>query len=201
MDKIFTNNTPEYEILNFQKQGVGLYHNVSKFLGEELFYDIQDENKMKWIEDPAKKSNTEFFGEIVDRDVRNKTLGLIIDILPSKRIFQKEMQYYLELDQNSNEIVTYANKKMVGPKFVKVLPSEQIHNYELNMSLFEETYFSIYYFNDNYEGGEIFLPEKNEFIYPKKNDLVFFPANYSNYVISPITKGTQYVLVIGTKTR
>jgi hypothetical protein len=198
MNEIFTASAPDYKLLSFGDQKIGLFHNVSKFLGEKIFHDIQNEKKMKWIEDPIKKidnqTTTEFFGEIVDKNIKNKTLGLMTDILPSRRIFQKEMGYPMfskEMIQPTTEDSPLA---WFGPKFIKVLPSIKIHNYELGITSSDETYSFIYFFNDDYKGGKIFFPECNELFQPKKNDLIILPKNYSTYMINPITQGIQYVM-------
>lgn len=54
----------------------------------------------------------------------------------------------------------------------------------------------VYYFNDDYEGGEIVFPRFNVNIKPKENQLLLFPANYIyNHNVNPVTKGTRYSMV------
>ena len=54
----------------------------------------------------------------------------------------------------------------------------------------------VYYFNDDYEGGEIVFPRFNVEIKPKANQLALFPANYMyNHNVKEITKGTRYSMV------
>lgn len=54
----------------------------------------------------------------------------------------------------------------------------------------------VYYFNDDYEGGEIVFPRFNVEIKPKANQLALFPANYMyNHNVNKVTKGTRYSMV------
>jgi Rps23 Pro-64 3,4-dihydroxylase Tpa1-like proline 4-hydroxylase len=51
------------------------------------------------------------------------------------------------------------------------------------------------YLNDDYEGGELYFPDFNYSIRPKKNMLILFPGN-THYVhgVSEITSGTRYTI-------
>ena len=54
----------------------------------------------------------------------------------------------------------------------------------------------VYYFNDNYDGGEIIFPRFDLEIKPKANQLLLFPANYIyNHNVNEVTKGTRYSMV------
>jgi hypothetical protein len=54
----------------------------------------------------------------------------------------------------------------------------------------------VYYFNDDYEGGEITFPRFNLTIKPKANQLLLFPSNYIyNHNVNEVTKGTRYSMV------
>ncbi len=53
-----------------------------------------------------------------------------------------------------------------------------------------------YYFNENYEGGEISFPRFNLTYKPKANEMLVFPSNYVyNHSVSPVTDGTRYAVV------
>lgn len=54
----------------------------------------------------------------------------------------------------------------------------------------------VYYFNDNYEGGEIYFSKFNLRYKPNKNELLFFPSTYVyNHEVLPVTKGFRYAVV------
>lgn len=54
----------------------------------------------------------------------------------------------------------------------------------------------VYYFNDNYEGGEINFPRLNLSFKPKANQLLMFPSSYVyNHSVSEVTDGTRYAVV------
>jgi len=51
------------------------------------------------------------------------------------------------------------------------------------------------YLNDDYEGGELYFPQFNHVIRPKKNMLILFPGS-THYVhgVSEVTSGTRYTI-------
>jgi hypothetical protein len=51
------------------------------------------------------------------------------------------------------------------------------------------------YLNDDYEGGELYFPEHDFGVRPKKGMIIFFPGNL-HYVhgVAPVTSGTRYTL-------
>jgi Rps23 Pro-64 3,4-dihydroxylase Tpa1-like proline 4-hydroxylase len=54
----------------------------------------------------------------------------------------------------------------------------------------------VYYFNDDYEGGEIHFPRFDVTIKPKEGQLILFPASYIyNHNVTEVTKGTRYSMV------
>lgn len=55
---------------------------------------------------------------------------------------------------------------------------------------------TVYYLNDNYEGGSISFPRFNVTYKPKANDFLIFPSTYVyNHSISEVTSGTRYAVV------
>lgn len=54
----------------------------------------------------------------------------------------------------------------------------------------------VYYFNDDYVGGEIVFPRFDLTIKPKAKQLLLFPANYIyNHNVNEIKSGTRYSMV------
>ena len=54
----------------------------------------------------------------------------------------------------------------------------------------------VYYFNDDYEGGEIHFPQFNVTIKPKEAQLILFPASYIyNHNVEEVKSGTRYSMV------
>lgn len=59
---------------------------------------------------------------------------------------------------------------------------------------------SVYYINDNYEGGEINFPRFNISYKPKANEMIVFPSTYVyNHSVSEVTSGTRYSVVSWVK--
>lgn len=55
---------------------------------------------------------------------------------------------------------------------------------------------SIYYINDNYEGGEINFPRFDISYKPKENEMLIFPSTYVyNHFVSEVKSGTRYAVV------
>jgi hypothetical protein len=55
---------------------------------------------------------------------------------------------------------------------------------------------TVYYLNDDYEGGEINFPRFNITLKPKANQKIIFPSNYVfNHSVSPVVSGTRYAVV------
>lgn len=54
---------------------------------------------------------------------------------------------------------------------------------------------SILYLNDNYDGGEIYFPDRDLEIKPKAGTLIVFPGN-KHYVhgVRPVSRGTRFTL-------
>jgi hypothetical protein len=75
----------------------------------------------------------------------------------------------------------------VGQKFVNHIDDHK--DYHRRMS-------TIYYANDDYEGGEIVFPRFGITYKPAANDFVVFPSTYVyNHSVLPVTKGTRYAVV------
>ena len=75
----------------------------------------------------------------------------------------------------------------VGQKFINHIDDHEIYHRRIS---------SIYYLNDNYEGGEINFPRFNITYKPKANEMLMFPSNYVyNHSVSEVTNGTRYAIV------
>jgi hypothetical protein len=55
---------------------------------------------------------------------------------------------------------------------------------------------TVYYFNEDYLGGEIEFPRFNLKIKPGANQMIVFPSTYTyNHSVHPVTEGTRYAVV------
>ncbi len=54
----------------------------------------------------------------------------------------------------------------------------------------------VYYFNDNYDGGEIVFPRFDVTIKPKANQLLLFPSGFTyHHNVNAVSNGTRYSMV------
>jgi len=61
---------------------------------------------------------------------------------------------------------------------------------------YPRTVSNVYYFNDDYEGGEIVFPRFDIKFKPKANQLIMFPSTYVyNHSVLEVTSGTRYAVV------
>jgi len=75
----------------------------------------------------------------------------------------------------------------VGQKFVNHVDDHK--DYHRRMS-------TIYYINDNYEGGEIVFPRFGITYKPAANDFLVFPSTYVyNHSVLPVKSGERYAVV------
>lgn len=75
----------------------------------------------------------------------------------------------------------------VGQKFVNHVDDHK--DYHRRMS-------TIYYINDNYEGGEIVFPRFGITYKPAANDFLVFPSTYVyNHSVLPVKSGQRYAVV------
>jgi hypothetical protein len=55
---------------------------------------------------------------------------------------------------------------------------------------------TVYYINEDYEGGEIIFPRFDVSVKPKANQMIIFPSTYVyNHSVLPVTDGTRYAVV------
>lgn len=84
---------------------------------------------------------------------------------------------------DSYQILKYG----VGQKFVNHIDDHP--DYHRRVS-------TLYYFNDDYSGGEINFPRFDISFKPKANQMIVFPSTYVyNHSVSPVTEGTRYAVV------
>lgn len=52
---------------------------------------------------------------------------------------------------------------------------------------------TVYYLNDNYEGGELCFPQFSIQLKPEEGDMIIFPSSYVySHSVSPVTFGTRF---------
>ena len=102
--------------------------------------------------------------------------------------FKNSIEQYQQLyNWQSQEFYDYQFLRYQEGHFVKT-HTDNNHVEIRNISL-------CYYFNDDYEGGELYFPNIDLIIKPKKNQLVLFPSNFVySHEVKPVTSGTRYAV-------
>lgn len=83
-----------------------------------------------------------------------------------------------------------------GYSILKYSKNEQFTDH-IDHTVYEpRTISTIWYINDDYEGGEICFPRFNIKYKPNKNELLLFPSTYTyNHSVLPVKNGTRYSVV------
>jgi hypothetical protein len=162
---------------NIENETMVLYSNVSP-LNDDV--NILSENSVSWIsswrteDDEEKNSFLAYFDE---EDAFILSRKLMATLVPYQQDFAKNNNYsyssvykalYLKNTAGS-KLISYENECMAEPSSIAI----------------------IYFINDDYEGGEIYLPDIDVTIHPKKNDLLIYPSEAINYQIGSISSGEQ----------
>lgn len=182
--------------------GIMVYSNVING-HETLIYDIEDavsSAKISWISagvDGGQNKNVRdtdsisipFINQVVSdfidpRDAFNKTLSNIFydSILKLEHDY---MSYFgvSFLEHDSYQILKYGK----GQKFTNHIDDHSQYHRRVS---------SVYYINDDYEGGEINFPRFGISYKPKANQMIVFPSTYVyNHSVSEVVSGTRYAVV------
>ena len=90
-------------------------------------------------------------------------------------VLKKGHMMPLHVDKGYGDIDTIGN-----PKTPSGFPSREVS--------------SVFYWNDNYEGGEIVFPNQNKIIKPSPGMLILFPSSSDfPHKVLPVISGTRYV--------
>lgn len=143
---------------------------------------IVDENRSSqtyFVEYDKEKSNAFFQENLLKSYVRNN----IIKFSDPIEIDYQNYYNVLTPEHRGYSILKYSQ----GSKFTDHID----HN-----SFEPRTISTVWYINDDYEGGEICFPRFNIEYKPKANELLIFPSTYVyNHSVKPIKSGIRYSVV------
>ena len=185
--------------------GIVLINNIGN--GKKYIENIENHvsnGKLFWVSDTNKK---------IDEDVNKKAMStMYIDNIRRRGLAdplnptEKEILHENIFDRFDRDF-KLAYEKYTQDFRVPVTQKEDYEILKYNESNFfidhvDDGLFMtrkvsvVYYFNDDYEGGEIVFPRFNVEVKPKANQLALFPSNYMyNHNVKEITKGTRYSMV------
>jgi len=185
--------------------GIVLINNIGN--GQKYINTVENyvsEGRLEWVSDTNKK---------IDEDINRKAMSTMY-INNVRRYGLKDPKNPTKKELLHEEIYNIFDKDFVlaYQKYIETfrVPVTQKEDYEIlkynegnffidhvDDALFMSRRVSIvYYFNDDYEGGDIIFPRFGVQIKPKANQLAIFPANYMyNHNVNKVTKGTRYSMV------
>jgi Rps23 Pro-64 3,4-dihydroxylase Tpa1-like proline 4-hydroxylase len=117
-------------------------------------------------------------------DAFNKSLSNIFyeTLVASERDYMSDYGVYFS-DHDTYQILKYGQ----GQYFTNHIDDHPSYHRRLS---------SVYYINDDYQGGEINFPRFNISYKPKANEMIIFPSTYVyNHSVSEVTSGTRYAIV------
>jgi len=165
----------------------GIYSTVCSDLnsGLELIFKYVEENKISWIQQENEPWHMTFYP---DGEKHYKEIYDYFD----KKFQEIESDYFLDF-HTPRKIISYKRHYVWIAKY-----SNDNHMFRhFDDQDDEKPYRSstLYYPNDDYEGGEIEFPRFNLSIKPKKDEVIVFPASYAyDHLVLPITNGTRYLI-------
>lgn len=87
-------------------------------------------------------------------------------------------------------------KNFEAPQLLRYGKEQKFHDHIDDHPFFTRRISLTYYFNDDYEGGDVEFKRHGLRFRSKKNDLLLFPSNFLyNHEVHPVTDGLRYVLV------
>jgi Rps23 Pro-64 3,4-dihydroxylase Tpa1-like proline 4-hydroxylase len=185
--------------------GIVLINNIGN--GQKYINTVENyvsEGRLEWVSDTNKK---------IDEDVNKKAMSTMYinnirrwGLKDPKNPTNKELLHE-EIYNRFEKDFAFAYQKYIETFRVPITQKEDYEILKYNEGNFfidhvdDGLFMSrkvsvVYYFNDDYEGGEIVFPRFDVEIKPKANQLALFPANYMyNHNVNKVTKGTRYSMV------
>ena len=123
----------------------------------------------------------------VHRDFTEQPARRIVDTLHRSAKEMVEAEYGVLLVSAGSQL----NRWRVGDKQSPHADKQEVDGGPNCCPMYDLS--SIFYPNDDYEGGEIYFPNQGLEIKPKANMLVFFPGDV-NYGVSEVKSGIRYTV-------
>ena len=169
-------------------------------------HDIYKYNK-KIINCPVRSSGEQYF--IADQNEKKiEVSNLFVDIQHDESLFSDTNQVLnkIHLAIESTFKVIVEKEHGIGITVLKAGHSMPLHvdkgydTGEKGINLKTPSGFpsreisSVFYWNDNYDGGEILFPKQNKKIKPSSGMLIIFPSNLDfPHEVFPVRNGVRYV--------
>lgn len=172
-----------------QEDGFSIYEDVCRKNEEILEFMKSDENVRWFLDEEAVGDNHYYAYYQLNKkaEVEFKTNTLIL------------LSSFWPLIGHYNKKFGYENFKYEDPEYLRIGKTKKAQRYESGVLEYSTLFSIVHFFNDDYEGGELYFPDHKVRIKPKKNSSIVLNSKDVRYSISPITSGEQYVFVTSYK--
>lgn len=173
-----------------QHLGHSIYHIKNFYKNYKEFYKevLKIPDQAKWVpleEEEAEKRNASYF---LIEEKNTKIYEFFLDInqcinTKLSEVLNKTFinQWDLNKYNSIGEIIKYEKGGVLKPHRDMIHNSQELYSFS-----------TVFYLNDDFEGGETFFSEKNIFIKPQSNSLSIFPSNLW-HCSTAIINGTKLV--------
>lgn len=127
--------------------------------------------------------------------------GLVHDFLDMGDAFRKNLSniFYSTIVQLEKKYMSDFGVSFLDHDSYQILKYGKGQNFSNHIddhTKYHRRVSSVYYINDDYEGGEINFPRFNISYKPKANEMIVFPSTYVyNHSVSEVIVGTRYAVV------
>lgn len=145
-------------------------------------------------------------GEIAGTRIGSEEKALVYKEIRDVSVFSSEYNNPFTLDiQNSiseceTDYIKYfgieREYKHEHFQIAKYETGQLFNNHMDSQPEFPRTISSVYYFNDNYEGGELYFDKFDLTIKPEAKDLILFPSMWAySHTANAVKSGTKYAMI------
>lgn len=184
-------------IVSYQNVGDGprYIRDVEELVSKKTLH-WQPKDQKKIAEDYGRKAMDTMYIRNVRRHGNFDKVSPSLEVITHDRIFQRlERDFKSYIDRYTEEWhPTWSQKEDYeimkygeGNYFIDHVDDGLFYTRKISL---------VYYFNDDYDGGEIVFPKFGVTIKPKASQLLLFPSTYVyNHNVNAVTNGTRYSMV------
>ena len=175
----------EFEVL---APGIHVYSNVGFLKHYNKIMDYVEQEKLEWI---SRKPEHHLEDIMFYPDDEGYVKEIYDDLDNAFRVLE---QSYLQHFHTPTKKANYSTREFLY--ILKYQDSDWgAHHFDDYLTEKIRRVSTVYYPNDDYEGGELYFPRLDINIKPKADQLIIFPSSYVyDHKILPVISGTRYII-------